>query len=62
MKAITFHGVSDVRATDVADPKLVDATDVLLRITTSAVWHGRHHDRRTAGRQHLGEDGDRRSG
>ena len=25
MKAITFHGVSDVRATDTADPKLVDA-------------------------------------
>jgi len=48
MKAITFHGVSDVRATDVADPKLVDATDVLVRITTSAVcgsdlhqYHGR---------------------
>ena len=48
MKAITFHGVGDVRATDVADPRLVDATDVLLRITTSAVcgsdlhqYHGR---------------------
>jgi threonine dehydrogenase-like Zn-dependent dehydrogenase len=48
MKAITFHGVGDVRATDVADPKIVDATDVLLRITTSAVcgsdlhqYHGR---------------------
>jgi alcohol dehydrogenase len=48
MKAITFHGVGDVRATDVADPKLVDPTDVLLRITTSAVcgsdlhqYHGR---------------------
>jgi threonine dehydrogenase-like Zn-dependent dehydrogenase len=48
MKAITFHGVGDVRATDVADPKVVDATDVVLRITTSAVcgsdlhqYHGR---------------------
>src|SRR5918996_492989 len=48
MKAITFHGVSDVRTTDVADPKLVDPTDVVLRITTSAVcgsdlhqYHGR---------------------
>jgi hypothetical protein len=48
MKAITFHGVSDVRATDVADPKVVDPTDVVLRITTSAVcgsdlhqYHGR---------------------
>jgi threonine dehydrogenase-like Zn-dependent dehydrogenase len=48
MKAITFHGVGDVRAEDVVDPKVVDATDVLLRITTSAVcgsdlhqYHGR---------------------
>ena len=28
MKAITFHGVGDVRATDVADPRLVDATEI----------------------------------
>src|SRR5262245_41287393 len=48
MKAITFHGVSDVRAETVADPKIVDATDVVVRITTSAVcgsdlhqYHGR---------------------
>ncbi len=48
MKAITFHGVGDVRAEDVADPKVVEATDVVLRITTSAVcgsdlhqYHGR---------------------
>ena len=48
MKAITFHGVADVRAEDVAEPKLVDSTDVVLRITTSAVcgsdlhqYHGR---------------------
>ncbi len=48
MKAITFHGVSDVRSEEVADPKLVDATDVILKITTSAVcgsalhqYHGR---------------------
>jgi threonine dehydrogenase-like Zn-dependent dehydrogenase len=48
MKAITFHGVGDVRAEHVADPKLVDATDVVLRVTTSAVcgsdlhqYHGR---------------------
>src|SRR2546428_11558090 len=48
MKAITFHGVGDVRAQDVADPKVVDATDVVVRITTSAVcgsdlhqYHGR---------------------
>ncbi len=48
MKAITFHGVGHVRAEDVVDPKVVDATGVLLRITTSAVcgsdlhrYHGR---------------------
>ena len=27
MKAITFHGVGDVRAQDVAEPKVVDPTD-----------------------------------
>ncbi len=37
MKAITFHGIGDVRVEDVLDPKVVDATDVMLRITTSAV-------------------------
>ncbi len=48
MKAITFQGVGDVRIEDVADPKVVDPTDVVLRITTSAVcgsdlhpYHGR---------------------
>jgi len=48
MKAITFHGVGDVRAEDVADPKVAEPTDVVLRITTSAVcgsdlhqYHGR---------------------
>jgi threonine dehydrogenase-like Zn-dependent dehydrogenase len=48
MKAITFQGVGQVRADDVAEPRLVDATDVVLKITTSAVcgsdlhqYHGR---------------------
>ena len=48
MRAITFRGVGDVRVDDVADPKIVDATDVVMRITTSAVcgsdlhqYHGR---------------------
>ncbi len=48
MKAITFQGVGDVRVQDVPDPRIVDATDVVLRITTSAVcgsdlhqYHGR---------------------
>src|SRR2546425_11269146 len=48
MKAITFHGVGDVRVQDVAEPKVVDPNDVVLKITTSAVcgsdlhqYHGR---------------------
>jgi threonine dehydrogenase-like Zn-dependent dehydrogenase len=48
MKAITFHGVGDVRTEQVSDPKIADATDVIVRITTSAVcgsdlhqYHGR---------------------
>ena len=48
MKAITFQGVGDVRVQDVAGPKVVDPTDIVLKITTSAVcgsdlhqYHGR---------------------
>jgi alcohol dehydrogenase len=48
MKAVTFHGVGDVRVQDVAEPKVVDPTDVVVKITTSAVcgsdlhqYHGR---------------------
>jgi threonine dehydrogenase-like Zn-dependent dehydrogenase len=48
MKAVTFQGVGDVRVEDVADPGIVDPTDVVVRITTSAVcgsdlhqYHGR---------------------
>ncbi len=48
MRAITFRGVKDVRVETVADPKIVDQTDVVVRITTSAVcgsdlhqYHGR---------------------
>ncbi|MBI2016439.1 MAG: alcohol dehydrogenase catalytic domain-containing protein [Candidatus Rokubacteria bacterium] len=48
MKAIAFRGVGDVRTETVPDPTIVDPTDVVLRITTSAVcgsdlhqYHGR---------------------
>jgi threonine dehydrogenase-like Zn-dependent dehydrogenase len=48
MKAITLHGPGDVRAEAVPDPRIVDPTDAVLRITTSAVcgsdlhqYHGR---------------------
>jgi threonine dehydrogenase-like Zn-dependent dehydrogenase len=48
MKAITFHGTGDVRVESVPDPKVQDPTDVVVRITTSAIcgsdlhqYHGR---------------------
>lgn len=48
MKAITLHGPGDVRVESVPDPRIVDPTDAVLRITTSAVcgsdlhqYHGR---------------------
>ena len=37
MKAITFHGTGDVRVESVADPAIKEATDAVVRITTSAV-------------------------
>ncbi|MBI3827799.1 MAG: alcohol dehydrogenase catalytic domain-containing protein [Candidatus Rokubacteria bacterium] len=48
MNAITFRGVGDVRLEEAPDPKVVDAGDVVIRITTSAIcgsdlhqYHGR---------------------
>src|SRR5262249_53108802 len=46
MKAITFHGVGDVRVRDVAEPKVVDPPDIVLRITTSAVCGSDLHQSR----------------
>lgn len=37
MKAVVFHGVGDVRLDDVAEPKLQDPTDVIVRLTASAI-------------------------
>jgi threonine dehydrogenase-like Zn-dependent dehydrogenase len=37
MKAVVFHGVGDIRLDDVAEPKLQDPTDAIVRITTSAI-------------------------
>jgi hypothetical protein len=34
MKAITLHGPGDVRVESVPDPRIVDPTDAVLRITT----------------------------
>ena len=37
MKALTYHGTKDVRVETVPDPVLVDADDVLLRVTATAI-------------------------
>ncbi|MEK6530624.1 MAG: hypothetical protein AABZ48_06990 [candidate division NC10 bacterium] len=37
MKAIAFRGVHDVRVESIADPGIVEPTDAVVRITTSAV-------------------------
>ncbi|MBI4588118.1 MAG: alcohol dehydrogenase catalytic domain-containing protein [Candidatus Rokubacteria bacterium] len=48
MKAIAFRGVGDVRVESIPDPRIVEPTDAVVRITTSAVcgsdlhqYHGR---------------------
>jgi 2-desacetyl-2-hydroxyethyl bacteriochlorophyllide A dehydrogenase len=48
MKAVMLHGKGDVRVENVPDPKRQDSTDVIVRITTSAIcgsdlhpFHGR---------------------
>jgi threonine dehydrogenase-like Zn-dependent dehydrogenase len=37
MKAIVFHGVGDIRLDTVAEPKIKDPTDAIIRITASAI-------------------------
>jgi threonine dehydrogenase-like Zn-dependent dehydrogenase len=37
MKAVVFHGVGDIRLDDVADPKIEDATDAIVRLTSTAL-------------------------
>jgi threonine dehydrogenase-like Zn-dependent dehydrogenase len=37
MKAVVFHGVGDIRLDDVADPKIQDPTDAIVRLTASAI-------------------------
>ena len=51
MKALTYHGSKDVRVETVPDPTLVEADDILLRVTATAIcgsdlhaYHG--HDPR----------------
>ena len=37
MKAAVYHGSHDVRVENVADPRIVDSTDAIVRITRSAI-------------------------
>ena len=37
MRALTYHGAKDVRVETVPDPVLVDDTDLLLRVTATAI-------------------------
>jgi threonine dehydrogenase-like Zn-dependent dehydrogenase len=37
MKAVVWHGVGDIRLDDVADPKIQEPTDAIIRITASAI-------------------------
>ena len=37
MKALTYHGAKDVRVEDVPDPTLVQADDIILRVTATAI-------------------------
>jgi len=37
MKALTWHGIEDVRIDTVADPKIQEPTDAIVRITSTAI-------------------------
>jgi threonine dehydrogenase-like Zn-dependent dehydrogenase len=37
MKAVVFHDVGDIRLDEVADPSILEATDAIVRITSSAI-------------------------
>ena len=37
MKAVVFHGVGDIRMENVREPKIQDATDAVVRLTSSAI-------------------------
>lgn len=37
MKAVVFHGIGDIRLDDVAEPKIRESTDAIVRITSSAI-------------------------
>lgn len=37
MKAVVFHGIGDIRLDDVAEPRIEQPTDAIVRITSSAI-------------------------
>ena len=37
MKAVVFHGIGDIRLDEVKDPSIKDPTDVIVRLTASAI-------------------------
>jgi len=37
MKAVVFHGVGDIRLDNVAEPKIEQPTDAIVRLTASAI-------------------------
>jgi threonine dehydrogenase-like Zn-dependent dehydrogenase len=37
MKAVVFHAIGDIRLEEVAEPKIQDPTDAIVRITSSAI-------------------------
>ncbi len=37
MKAVVFHGVGDIRLDNVSDPVIQEPTDVIVRLTASAI-------------------------
>lgn len=37
MKAVVFHDIGDIRLDDIAEPKLKDDTDAIVRLTASAI-------------------------
>ena len=37
MKAVVFHDIGDIRLDEVPEPKIMDPTDAIVRITTSAI-------------------------
>jgi threonine dehydrogenase-like Zn-dependent dehydrogenase len=37
MKAVVFHGIGDIRLDDVAEPRIEEPTDAIVRLTASAI-------------------------